>query len=374
MKTAGARSLRNFLSGKTNARYHPVHILAMVAYLEWEGACGKSLDVLSGEYEDASDEEKEKANENLDALECNGKGLTGRNNRAELYKLYTRTFADSATGEFDEEPTGYTIGGFGHGALFHMAQIVNYQLLYRTGGEPIKEIEGIRRIWLYKDLDARDQHAETSDLAAAKGDLQGVYDRHVDLIIGNTESPEKWLELKSYSSLGETSSIYLEVLNQGAGKKTNSIQSWKPRGEKEKASDSKGINLHRQFTLDRAAAHLGHARLQQDKDSKLYDVVSVGSSFVWNFQKFNFSWKNKQGIAQKSVSVDLGVPSDKRTVRGALSEPIIGADGEFKSVVDANIGRTVNANTHVKEFSASTLIQNLASIGFEEALSEAIKE
>ena len=47
----GMRHLRAFATGKTNARYNPVHIAATIAYLEWEGGCGKTLDQLSGAYE-----------------------------------------------------------------------------------------------------------------------------------------------------------------------------------------------------------------------------------------------------------------------------------------------------------------------------------
>ena len=43
VQRGGARSLRSFLKGHTNARYNQLQILAITAYLEWESACGKSL-------------------------------------------------------------------------------------------------------------------------------------------------------------------------------------------------------------------------------------------------------------------------------------------------------------------------------------------
>jgi hypothetical protein len=290
VQRGGARSLRSFLKGHTNARYHQLQILAITAYLEWESACGKSLDILSGEYPEATPEEAASATENLEVLECAGRGLTGRNNRRELYQMYARGFVDTLSGEYDEEDPDadlnhYSVGAFGHGALFHMAQIAQHQLLHHAGGPPIKAIEGDRRIWLYKDDGALDKHFEETNFSIAKPDLQNSYVRKVDIILGEVNGPEQWIELKSYKAISENAAdrTYLDVLYQVQPRKKRTIPRWSFTDTQKRATKNKGKGLHRQFSIDRAAANVGHARLAYDGDRE-NPLVSVSSDFTWYFR------------------------------------------------------------------------------------------
>src|SRR5690606_34736279 len=97
----GARALKAFLKGKTNARFSRVTILATVAYLEWESSCGKALDTANNNEETA--ENRAAAQQDVTDLECGSYGLAGAGNRFELYKLYARAFADTLSGKYDDE-------------------------------------------------------------------------------------------------------------------------------------------------------------------------------------------------------------------------------------------------------------------------------
>ena len=79
-------------------------------------------------------------------------------------------------------------------------------------------------------------------------------------------------------------------------------------------------------------------------------------------------------MVRKSISVDLGVASNKKSVKGALVQDVVGAEGEFKDVVSANIGNSVNADSHIEYCTASDMMQGLAAIGFTEVLEIALEE
>lgn len=126
LRKAGARSLQNFVRGKTNLRYHPAAITSILAYLMYESACGQVLD-----------EEAEAQNPNpapgevteppqSQTMECDGKGFNS-NIRRQVYGKIATAFIDAADGKAKEEIPGKTFFGSAHGALFHLEQLAYHQ-------------------------------------------------------------------------------------------------------------------------------------------------------------------------------------------------------------------------------------------------------
>jgi hypothetical protein len=369
----GKHAMIQFVKGKTNARYSPAAIMTITAYLEWEASCGKALDIISGEKkkdgEEFSLEEKAEAQEAIGNLECGDKGIRGGNNRRELYNKFKVAFKDTVSSKFkeeiddDENKENYILGGGGHGALFHMAQIARYQMLHRAGGKPIKAIEGFRRVWLYTDVVAKKDASgeESQDRAKADGDIAGAYSRYVDLVIGEEGEAEQWIELKSFSQKnGKPTKIdYLQGKN---------IKRWNLQ---KKAPNA--MSLHRQYSLDRAAAHVKHVRLPKNSDGR-NPIIDVAPNFLWLFQKFDIKWTPKSGPQQHVKSVELGSQSVSGTIRGNMAKHIANSDSDKHSTTElrkANMGDAEsNTNAHIEEADAKQLLEDLVSIGFSEALDD----
>ena len=134
------------------------------------------------------------------------------------------------------------------------------------------------------------------------------------------------------------------------------------------------MSLHRQYSLDRAAAHVKHARLGADKKTKLNAVIDVAPNFRWLFQKFDIKWTPKSGPLQHVKSVELGTRSALGTVRGNMANHIADSDSDKHSTTElrkANMGDAKSdTKTHIKEADSKQLLQNLVSIGFSEALDD----
>lgn len=357
----GKKALAQFLKGKTNARYSPAAVMSITAYLEWEASCGRALDLVSGDKEGTA-EEMATAPQVLIDLECNGKGITGGNNRFQMYEKFKHAFADVLTAQLEEiaDDDIISLDGRGHGALFHMAEIARYQLAYRAGGKPIKAIEGHRRLWLYTNEKNKRLGIGLIDQKQAYKNnyLARAYSRWVDIIIGEQGKPEQWIELKSYRAK-EIARAEELALTKG-----KPIKPW----DLEK-SVSTAMSLNKQFNLDRSAANMKQARLgYNDKKENL--LVTVGPDFLWLFQKFDARWKDKQGKSQREVNVAFGSPNATRTVMGGLIRPIEGgkaAKGANKDIYDANMKSNIVPSQHIKYSDGKQLIADLVSAGFPEA-------
>lgn len=130
--------------------------------------------------------------------------------------------------------------------------------------------------------------------------------------------------------------------------------------------------LQRQFSLDRAAANVGHARLPKG-DSTEYAVTKVADGFVWRFQKFKVSPRNSGKV---DISPKFGNPSDKTSIYGGLSQPIKGAENKSSvagKVYETNMGNNIVPSSHIKYADLRSFLTSLAAIGFSEA-AEAITD
>ena len=388
MARQGAKRLRNFLKTGGNARYKAPEVLAMMAFTEWQMACGKVLDQKEGKDVKDPIESEEALDETLEILECNGKGLKGSDNRAAVHgKIYPKLLSAVARGNSSEilDDDGVSIiTPDKHGALFHLAMFVQYQLAYLTGlGKPVKAIEGRRVIWLYNDEGDRKIASRGTDPELTKDQIARKFVRFVDLIIGENDDdkPEQWIELKSYAAVSEKEPTLLKVLNkqQNSSKrrKTHYIEPWDTiAGGDSKIKVSNNASFHKQFSLDRATAFMRHARLKfvNPKENRVNPRVIVSPDFLWLFQKFKTKWKVTNGKKTETFSeqnVSLGSNADKKTVLGSMGEPVTNSHkgGKNYELAQANMGlNDIDVSKHIKLADKKALMGNLKKAGFEEAV------
>src|SRR5690606_364023 len=200
MTAAGSRSLADFLRGKSNARYSPATSLATTAYLGWEFSCGLALDEAANPQANQPDSMVSPAD-----LGCGNKGLNAQV-REQVGKKLATVFADVLTPGSNEEQFGNEdsrpISAGGHGALFHLVQIANYQLQHRYGGgAPIKGVEKSRYVALFGDQADVPDATETLICGKSKRCYLKKL-RYVDIVLGEDglDKPEHWIELKSYAA------------------------------------------------------------------------------------------------------------------------------------------------------------------------------
>ena len=126
--------------------------------------------------------------------------------------------------------------------------------------------------------------------------------------------------------------------------------------------------------MDRAAAHVKHARLAADKKTKLNAVIDVAPNFLWLFQEFDIKWTPKGGSLQHVKSVELGSKSVAGSVRDNMAKPLANSDTKGRSTAEvrkANMGDAEsNTDKHIDEADAEQLLEDLVSIGFSEALDD----
>ncbi|WP_028671773.1 Ig-like domain-containing protein [Saccharospirillum impatiens] len=377
----GVRNIRPFIRGKTNARISPIGTLAITAYIGWEMSCGKLLDAYDDYQDDGGNDgytppdlgqgtdetlDDSAYSEMLTTLECDSKGLRGGRNRAQVYILFGKLLGDATNTYLTDEDinkedsvlSNNFVGG-GHGALFHLSQIAKYQALHRAGGPAIKEIEGHRKIWLYKDEVAANGGrivVDKSDTEFSKR-IQNTYERYVDIVLGDGDS-ESWVELKSYSSKGNSGNERYwpaSFINRKADSwnYNTGVKDWQ--------------SLHRQFSLDRAAAQVGHARFNDDENE--IATVTVSSDFLWLFQKFNVPKNKTKQRTKDSQNVRLGSEGTEHTILDAMSQKPIknGESQKYEKVYQANMAGYISMSSHIQYAGLKDLLLSLADMGFDAA-------
>ena len=371
----GIRRLKNFLVGKTNARYSAPAILAMTAFMEWQMECGEILDQqagLKGSKTPAPEDKVKELEDELRSLECNGKGLRGASNREAVNnKIYAKAFADILSGELDEsiddDANRFTVKD-GHGQLFHLGQLTRFQLAHIAGaGKQVKAVEGYRRVWLYTDKKGfKDSSEASNEFEAQKaGDIIGAYTRNVDLILGDDQE-EQWIELKSYEGKSKKDAHLMAYLKNKRKFKKGYITPWGL--EKNRTG---GESLHKQFVIDRSAAHVKHARLKKDKNEE-NQKVTLSNDFLWIFQKFNVSWKTPKGAKKNAFNVEIekaGAVHPEHTIRRDMAKTIQqGEPGQKKEeFASVNMGNKVDTGARIVYADVKQLLSGLESLEFVEA-------
>lgn len=133
---------------------------------------------------------------------------------------------------------------------------------------------------------------------------------------------------------------------------------------------NKGEGLHKQFSIDRAAANLGHARMSQNADGE-YPIVSVDKDFTWHFQRFK---RNLRGTNVTHMSPTFGSQSDKKTIYGGMTRPIEHASGKQKDLFETNMGRAISASQHIEYSDLRAFLLALGQAGFSEASDALLEE
>src|SRR5690606_29249446 len=200
MTVSGSSSMADFLRGNSNLRFSPATILATTACLGWELSYVFALDYAANTELIQSDSMVSPAD-----LSCGNKGLNAQV-REQVGKKLATVFADVLTPGSNEEQFGNEdsrpISAGGHGALFHLVQIANYQLQHRYGGgAPIKGVEKSRYVALFGDQADVPDATETLICGKSKRCYLKKL-RYVDIVLGEDglDKPEHWIELKSYAA------------------------------------------------------------------------------------------------------------------------------------------------------------------------------
>ncbi|TCS33974.1 hypothetical protein [Reinekea marinisedimentorum] len=180
-----------------------------------------------------------------------------------------------------------------------------------------------------------------------------------DLILEGSDGAEKWVEMKSYSGVDKTYRYLTKAYK-------SNIQSW------DVTDDNKQGNLHKQFSLDRAAATVGHAWENGDT-SKERNRVAVDGNFIWRWQEFQPRKNN--GTDKLGYSLDVK-NKDSKSIKNLFSEEF-GAIQNMKGIVTVNfksngVSTAKVANSHLEYANLKTLLLNyiqqaFADVAFNEA-------
>ncbi|WP_416398403.1 hypothetical protein [Allohahella sp. A8] len=358
---AGTRALRNFILGKSNARYNPFVIMSVFAYLGWESSCGVLLEREKlPKSPDVGPTPPDSSVLTSEEMGCGAKGFENPRIREQIALKTAVVFADSANQDLTEEPASNSlrgVGGYGHGELFHLVQIAERQLLHRAGvGQPIKDIERLRRVGVF--VSKLDIPPLDEELACGKGlGCLTKRERRIDIILDGGQGKETWLELKSWSAAGLSDAERGELLTA----KRSPLKSWS--GLSAKGSTA----LHRQFSLDRGAQNFEVAWLtKQESGLKEFTARSSPKEFYWYFQAFDVTNKKTK---KREVSPLLGDYQTKGTLRYFLSSaPLRRSTGPIKEAAAATFPEKPEVANRAKLKTPVVLLEELAKTGFGELI------
>ncbi|MEJ2075926.1 MAG: hypothetical protein P8X79_20975, partial [Reinekea sp.] len=357
MLRGGARAIEKFATGKSTARMSPATLVATIAFVEWQYACGEAID--------NSD------TKTLDRLECNltgeYKGLQGDHARSAINTMYMHAFGGVLSRFTEEDPRDdFIVSSFrAHGAMFHLTQVAYFQGLYLAGGDRIKDIEATRWIYLYPNQEIMTDFRNGPNSIGKKA-LQNEsafgFRRQVDIVLETDASTgaEKWVELKSYSAQsGKVGERHLLRYLKG-----KPILPWELVSNTEDVSKRQA--MHKQFSLDRVAAHTKHAWMVKKGSPNLYTKVSVDNDFTWRFQEFQK--RSAKGAPEVGFNlIPNGNPAD--SIDNVVKSMSKAFQQKSATLVKTNLGNTASfmAKGHIKLANSRALLSDLIGLGFSKA-------
>jgi hypothetical protein len=227
-------------------------------------------------------------------------------------------------------------------------------------------VDASRWIYLYPSEKVLEGLAGVN--ASTKSNLQEKaefgYERKVDIVLETNTATheEKWIELKSYGAKSETSRHLTKWYKEP-------ILPWAIKESKKQRS--KRQVMHKQFSIDRAAAHVTHAWKPMTNDPKQLVKVKTNPDFVWRFQEYKK--RKAKGSPFVGLSVDA-TSNHKDSIKNTMSKKISNASS-YKEMYKANFGEApFSVNRHIEMGNMNALLQGLLSAGFSEASEAAISE
>lgn len=354
MTQSGSRALRNFVRGKTNMRYQPITVMAIVAYLGWESGCGVALD----QEADAEPPAPGVAPGMplSEKMKCNGIGLNEQV-RGQVGKKLAAVFADSFDRKLSEVKSGVSAKS-GHGNLFQLGETAFHQLKHRyAGGLPVKALERARWVGVFDSPEQMDRAEQSADIGLkCPTNCVTKIQRNVDIVLGgpDLDSPEHWIKLKSYQS-----QVSKKVDNKSPDRyrlayRGGQLERWNMRPRQ-----PANMTMHKQFSVDVAATVAEVAWLPKSQTGEGVYVQKVQVSEArWRFQAFKV---DKQPLKLYEVSPLLGKKGKDKSIRDLFSESPIAKSPSDKDVVSTSYRWASNVEQRAELVTQTRLIAELLS-------------
>ncbi|GAD03840.1 hypothetical protein [Agarivorans albus] len=311
MSAAGKNSLRNFFKGRTNSRYTTAQMMAVFTYLGWEMSCGAAQDP-------HTEDNDLKIGDTVitpESLGCGDREGLNSQIATDVGLKIAKVFADSANAKLTEEnfKKDSTIGISGHGAMFHLVLLANYQLQYRLlGNEKVIGSDLGRYIALPKVNESeRTKIFNKSKLGNYK-ELGKSYFRYIDILLEDENQQEIWVEAKSLKAKGDTATLRSQFSSQPP-------TPWKFTGN--------GSAIHRQMSLDWSASTTNVAWWSPAKGGA---QVSVKENRWW-LQDFKYEGVDlKHPKKPKPVpSLEPGSISETKSPRWYAATPPLSGEAKY---------------------------------------------
>ncbi|WP_416398400.1 LamG domain-containing protein [Allohahella sp. A8] len=352
MTHGGSRALRNFVRGKTNMRYQPITVMAIVAYLGWESGCGVALEA---EAKSAGTTDTSSTPLPSEQMKCNGIGLNEQVRRQVGFKL-AKVFADSFDKKLSDVPSGVDAQS-GHGALFHLGETAYHQLKHRyAGGLPIKALERVRWVGVFEATDQIEAATKEQASLSCPANCVTKIQRDIDIVLGvdETNSPEHWIEIKSLRS---------KVQKKADAKGPDRYKTMYPnkpltRWAVNKKSDTYS-NLHKQFSVDIAATNATFAWLPLKQSGlKAYSSKVPVLTMQWRLQSFEV---DKPDLKIFESSPFLGKKGKKDSLLDLMAEGPSAEAGTNTSIVNATFAWPGSVQDRIKLVTVTSLFSQLAT-------------
>ncbi|GAA5524936.1 hypothetical protein Maes01_01495 [Microbulbifer aestuariivivens] len=132
--------------------------------------------------------------------------------------------------------------------------------------------------------------------------------------------------------------------------------------------------MHKQFNIDRAAAHLGVAWLTKAEAGRNGNAMlqQVSPNFEWRFQNFKATNKKNGSVAKSPF---MGAVDKKNSIRWLFSQlPAKRGGAEESAVIAGSFGGSEVVASRADLFSAGDILKKLIALGFDGASENIVEE